>query len=194
MTKRDESSLLGKTFRNLRVIKFSRTVKKPQKNNPKKTCYETFWTCECSCGYIGDYRRGNLTHSNLNSCKSCGDKARARAQRKGSEHIWGLLIARIRISAKRRNYEYSLTEDYLENLLISQEFKCSLSKVPIFAGHIEKKDYGKIKITASLDRIDSTKGYVEGNVQWVHRDINWMKQDYTQQEFIDYCKLVAKNN
>jgi len=48
--------------------------------------------------------------------------------------------------------------------------------------------------TASLDRIDSSKGYIEGNVQWVHRKINMMKQSYTQEEFIELCQAVVRNN
>ena len=45
--------------------------------------------------------------------------------------------------------------------------------------------------TASLDRIDSSKGYVKGNVQWVHKDINKMKTDFEQSIFIKLCKSVA---
>lgn len=48
--------------------------------------------------------------------------------------------------------------------------------------------------TASLDRIDSSKGYIEGNVQWLHKDINQMKINFNQKDFIKYCKLIAKNN
>jgi len=45
--------------------------------------------------------------------------------------------------------------------------------------------------TASLDRIDSSKGYIEGNVQWVHKMVNMSKQQYTQEEFINMCIAVA---
>lgn len=44
---------------------------------------------------------------------------------------------------------------------------------------------------ASLDRIDSKKDYTIDNVQWVHKDLNYMKQDFTEEEFINYCKLVV---
>jgi hypothetical protein len=47
--------------------------------------------------------------------------------------------------------------------------------------------------TASLDRIDSSKGYFKGNVQWIHKDLNVMKMDLTEEKFIDYCKLVYEN-
>jgi hypothetical protein len=48
--------------------------------------------------------------------------------------------------------------------------------------------------TASLDRIDSSKGYTKNNIQWIYKPINSMKRDYTQERFIELCKLVAKNN
>ena len=47
---------------------------------------------------------------------------------------------------------------------------------------------------ASLDRIDSSKGYIEGNVQWVHQNINMMKNKFDNQYFIEMCKLITKNN
>ena len=37
----------------------------------------------------------------------------------------------------------------------------------------------------SLDRIDSSKGYEENNVQWVHKDINLMKNKYDNKYFIE---------
>ena len=52
----------------------------------------------------------------------------------------------------------------------------------------------KSKTTASLDRIDSSKGYTTDNIQWVHKDINIMKNDYGNDYFIEICKKVAKNN
>jgi hypothetical protein len=44
------------------------------------------------------------------------------------------------------------------------------------------------------DRIDSSKGYVVGNIQWVHKHINKMKNKYPQDHFIEMCRLVAENN
>jgi hypothetical protein len=58
----------------------------------------------------------------------------------------------------------------------------------------EHKYSATSKVTASLDRIDSSKGYVEGNVQWVHKRINIMKNDLSDSEFIEWCRVVSKNN
>ena len=48
--------------------------------------------------------------------------------------------------------------------------------------------------TASLDRIDSSHGYIGGNVQWVHKDINYMKMDLDNAKFIDWCRKVAQHS
>ena len=52
-----------------------------------------------------------------------------------------------------------------------------------------RKDYDA---TASLDRIDSSKGYIKGNVQWVHKNINYMKQEMTNEEFLVNFITAAK--
>ena len=44
--------------------------------------------------------------------------------------------------------------------------------------------------TASIDRIDSSKGYERGNVQFVHKDINAMKWNLSLAKFMEYCKLI----
>jgi len=43
----------------------------------------------------------------------------------------------------------------------------------------------------SIDRIDSSKGYVEGNIQLVCRAVNYAKHALSQQEFIELCKEVV---
>jgi hypothetical protein len=45
--------------------------------------------------------------------------------------------------------------------------------------------------TASLDRINSKKGYTKDNVQWVHKWINFMKQDLDEEEFITFCEAIV---
>lgn len=48
----------------------------------------------------------------------------------------------------------------------------------------------KVMQTASLDRIDSLKGYTIDNVQWIHKHINYMKIDLTEQEFFHFIKQI----
>lgn len=54
-----------------------------------------------------------------------------------------------------------------------------------------RRDNRQIETTASLDRIDSDQGYILGNIQWVHKIVNIMKQDTVQSEFIGWCRAVV---
>lgn len=91
--------------------------------------------------------------------------------------------------AKNRNLEFHITIDYIWDLFIKQNGCCSITNLPIF--FTNRKD---IKQTASLDRIDSSKGYIEGNVQWVHKTINQMKWDFDQDYFISTCSKIHNYN
>lgn len=90
-------------------------------------------------------------------------------------------------NAKIRNIEFNITPEYAWGLLEKQNFKCKLSNVDIEVKSI-------YEITASIDRIDSSIGYIVGNIQWVHKYINLMKNNLSNQDFIDICKCVASSN
>ena len=49
---------------------------------------------------------------------------------------------------------------------------------------------GKISTNASIDRIDNSKGYVEGNVQWVTYQANVSKHVMSMNELYEFCKKV----
>jgi hypothetical protein len=46
--------------------------------------------------------------------------------------------------------------------------------------------------TGSVDRIDSTKGYCPGNVQWTLAWVNKMKWELPEEEFLDLCEEIAQ--
>jgi hypothetical protein len=45
---------------------------------------------------------------------------------------------------------------------------------------------------ASIDRIDSSKGYIKGNIQYVSRNINYAKGILTHQQMLDFINLIKK--
>lgn len=92
--------------------------------------------------------------------------------------------------AKTRKILYSVTIDYLNKIFKKQNGKCALSGLPIHFSDIKN---GIREKTASLDRIDSNRGYVKGNVQWVHKHVNNMKWDFDQGYFIEVCGLITEN-
>lgn len=63
-----------------------------------------------------------------------------------------------------------------------------------YLGQSEGISFGRgSTTTASLDRIDSSSGYGLENIQWLHKDINIMKNVHSQDYFLSLCKKVAAN-
>lgn len=114
-----------------------------------------------------------------------------------------------RNTARRRDVPFTVSIEYLWGLAVDQGMKCALSGLPLVFPTIQSgggnwtADYNaqqKIRLgqgrvdTASLDRIDSSKAYEEGNVQWVNKFVNIMKNGLSQDEFVYYCHLVASQH
>lgn len=94
-------------------------------------------------------------------------------------------IRRIHQSAINRGHEWRLSAEFLDNLYVKQQGKCSLTGLPLVL------NYGKNSI--SIDRIDSAIGYLESNVQLVIKEANFMKQVLTMDELLIYCQLIINN-
>jgi hypothetical protein len=108
---------------------------------------------------------------------------------KGVGDVGSCFFAELKRGAHRRNLEFNITLDYISKLFEKQKRKCGLSGLDLTFGPVRK---GRLR-TASLDRIDSSKGYIVGNVQWVHKTLNRMKVDIEQDVFIKICCAVADN-
>ena len=46
-------------------------------------------------------------------------------------------------------------------------------------------------LTASLDRIDASKGDVPGNIQFVSMTLNYAKNTLTHEQMVDLCRIIA---
>lgn len=77
-------------------------------------------------------------------------------------------------NAKRRGHEFNLSLEYLEELWENQKGKCVYTgwKLKNMKNLSPSSQLPLTTDRASLDRIDSSKGYVKGNVQFVC----WMAQ------------------
>ncbi|RTL07635.1 hypothetical protein EKK58_00240 [Candidatus Dependentiae bacterium] len=95
--------------------------------------------------------------------------------------------SRTRARAQKDGRAFTLSIEDMNNLLMAQEKKCAISGLPI---ETTKRHRYKTKATASLDRIDSSKGYTLDNVQWVHKHVNRMKHTFDQAYFEDLCRRV----
>ena len=93
---------------------------------------------------------------------------------------------------KKRNHIVELTIDDLRLQWESQNGVCPFSGIKL-----ELSSYTKIKknpiYSASLDRIDSKMGYIKGNIRWVSRAINWMKNDMDDNYVHELIDILIKN-
>lgn len=88
----------------------------------------------------------------------------------------------LKASAKSRGIDIDVSPKYLFELFLKQDQKCAISNMEIF-----------LDTSASLDRIDSSLGYIQGNVQWVHSTINVMKNNISDKEFIEQLTLISNH-
>lgn len=170
--------LTKQTFHLLEVIErdYGRTNRRGQ----------AYWRCRCECGNETSTTTIRLTSGET---KSCG----CLKYRKGQSHpgytgcgeLDGNFWNRIQLSAKMRGHELSLTVDEAWGIFQRQIGLCALTGMAL---SMDRK--GR---TASLDRIDSSKGYTPDNVQWVHKDINMMKRAHSTERFVELCKAVVKH-
>jgi len=103
----------------------------------------------------------------------------------------GVLLSvfkRAQNQAKQRKISFSVTLEYIGDLFERQKGLCALTGVPLRLKQVAR-DFSQ---TASLDRKDNSKGYIEGNLQWIDKRINKLKSDFTQSEFIDLCNKVIE--
>jgi hypothetical protein len=176
--------LTGKVFGNIIVL--SREGCAPDTKVPT-------WNCKCKCGKEFVARGGDLRG---NRTKSCGCRIGWRVNRtnwKGHEEIsggfWRSIVENSQKRSKVLDIDINIEDAW--DLFIHQDRKCALSGVPLSFG---RSTHDRANQTASLDRIDSDLGYVEGNVQWVHKVLNKMKGTMCASEFIKFCKKVAEYN
>lgn len=153
----------------------------------------SLWLCRCDCGVEKSFTSSHLTRKS-DPVKSCGCKRITR----GSDHPqwsgvgeisggwWCSHVTRERSQTARAKVPVTVTMEYAWELFLTQERKCALSGLDIVIG---SNGFG----TASIDRIDSSRGYEEGNIQWVHKHINFMKRTYSVDYFVDLCCKVANH-
>lgn len=154
------------------------------------------YVCSCECGSTVNILATHLKQGNTKSCGCNRAVGKNHPQWGGfgdiSGDFWGQHVVRSANGSKgkRKAIPLTLTIEEAWELFKKQDGKCSLSGLPLkFPSKSKDPNW-----SASLDRIDSSKGYELNNVQWVHKDINIMKNKFNNDYFINICKLIASNN
>ena len=158
-----------------------------------KTEKERIWKCECECGRLGYVRTYALVKGKSRQCGSCAAVARTPPTIPYNDNeIPYPLWYRICHCANKRKIPIEIDKEYITKLFFDQDKKCALSGTDLTLPKNATEASNNIG-TASLDRINSELGYMTGNVQWVHKDINRMKNIFPEDYFIDICKRIANH-
>lgn len=94
-------------------------------------------------------------------------------------------------SRSGRTMEFDLTPDYIQDLFNKSNGKCALTGIAFdmqLGKHRKRNPY-----RPSVDRIDSTKGYIQGNIQIVLSIVNTMRLDYSDDVITNVIKEWSKN-
>jgi hypothetical protein len=141
------------------------------------------FTCKCNnCGEIKEITSHDFS-SNYKT--KCTEKKRP-SNWTGHNLISGSYWKRIQNQASERNIPFDYAIEDAWQLYEKQGKKCAYTGLHL---DFNKKKSGNI---ASLDRIDNTKGYTNSNVHWVHKDVNMMKRNFSEEYFLFLCTKVAK--
>lgn len=149
-----------------------------------------YYLCKCECGNEKEVSRINLM---ANHTRSCGCLKRRKGKNNkcwsGCGDLSGRIWSSIKIKAKTRNLGFELTIEEAWDKFEEQGGKCALTGWPISLVSSKNQNWRR---SASLDRIDNTSGYSKANIQWLHKDVNWMKGRFSHDRFIEICQAVCQ--
>jgi hypothetical protein len=182
----NKKNLINQVFGGLTVVSQAESSKRGL------ACWEC--TCECGNSYIttGYY----LTQGRKKSCGCRNSRSYGKSNHRwsGYENISGAYWHRIKKGSAQRGIDLQVSIRDIWEVFEEQHGRCALTGIEIsLCDSDTKRRKNLIDQTASLDRIDSSKGYTKDNIQWVHKTINRIKMDMNDQEFISWCTLVANH-
>ena len=112
--------------------------------------------------------------------KKYGAKSRGRNPRAFLRDLVG--------AARQRKWPFEITLDYLVELFVEQEGRCAYTGERM----TWKRGVGKVDTNISMDRVDSSVGYLPGNVVLCCARVNIMKGTLTPDELKMWCRRILE--
>ncbi len=165
------------------------------------TCRDELTIENCYCSSDKKYRN---RQGFLHKCKSCQDKYRkqymqsdeAKANHRLSEAKRRLSnrAAYLWLNAKRRAEAKGLDFDIEISDIIIPEI-CPVLGIPMIgsSGEYAREDYNPKQLSSpSIDRIDSSKGYIKGNIAIISNRANALKSNASLEEIKKLYEWMLK--
>ena len=144
--------------------------------------------CDLSC--TAKFRNKNLNKqqrlANLRHLSRISEAAISAARIKNYKGKFSYYIRK----ARSRGREIDIDNRYLEQLWREQNGECALSGIPLIINKERHSTEQKIYF-ASLDRIDSNKGYLKGNVRFISTPLNYAKNNFNEGIFEEFLITTA---
>lgn len=99
-------------------------------------------------------------------------------------------VLRSSIAQTPRKGPTDLTAEYLKDLWDQQQGRCPFSGWALQLPDSTRKWRVKVPACASLDRIDSTRGYFRGNVRFVALMANYARSSFEDDALVEFCRAV----
>lgn len=124
------------------------------------------------------------------ACKLC-EKERCRLKRlkNYSDDIVKVLRGVYNGAKQRSGHSLDFKVDFLIAMYKKQHGKCAISGLEMTG----KRGKGRYPYNVSIDRIDSSIGYLKSNIQLVCGQVNMMKGTLHTQELITICQNIINN-
>lgn len=155
------------------------------------------WCAQCRKNYLKEYKKTHASHIR-DLMKKWRSKNREYYRESKYEYYSSIpgrlseLNARAKIRAKKKNIKYDLSTEILSNLWEQQGGLCALTKLPM---QIPIERHGKASpFSPSIDRIDSSLGYVKDNIRLVTFIANCSLHDYGEEIFQTIAKAYINND
>ena len=126
-------------------------------------------------------------------CKSCSAVRNIQRYNGKVREEFGVRLSWLRtyhVGAKARGLSFEIEAKDVRELYDEQQGLCALSGQPIILPLSSKY----ASVTASIDRIDNSIGYIRSNVQLVHKQVNMLRGSLCVDDFIHLCKMIADYN
>lgn len=155
---------------------------------------------------IDSFYKGTASFGKMSWCKQCSNEYKKKynaehyVERRQTLDKWRYesiigrsqsLMNAARRRASVKNLEFSLTKERIYFAL--RMGLCEVTKIPFQMERDVTIKTSRHPFSPSIDRKDPFRGYTDDNIQIVVSIYNLGKSQFSDEQFLNFCKLVAAN-